>query len=940
VLIVTAAEGEDDAVRALDEGGLGVWEETPGPPGFGFAVWRRWYQTADGTGRLSVALCRAYEMGGESTANAAARLVDAYQPRCLAMCGVCAGDPQKTCLGDVIVADRVYRYDVGETVQLPGAPQPEFRADTMTFPFRATWKQAAENLASTWPVSAAWLADRPRPRVMQADWVLNELLDGRNPLDSPDRASQCADWTEVVGQLQRDKLIRVEGGQPQLTTRGRERIQQTLFDYGGELPTQTAWAIHVGPLGTGNNLVRDARIWERLSRTQRHILGLDMEGSVIGFTAHVQNVESFLVAKGVMDYAEPGRGQGFRTFAARAAAEVLLGFLRRHLPPLPRRTAAEILRSNTTELPEAASPATLLNARYQVVPFFDALRRHELDMLDAWCHADDAADMRLLVGPGGSGKTRLMIHWSTLLRQAQPAWQAGFLPDRVTAEDLDALLAGDRPTLIVVDYAETRRGVFELLQRLADRPGAGRPPCRVVLLARDVGDWWRALRQQEPEVVDLLDRHQPMRLQPVPVEGELRQQAFEQALESFAAVPHRLSEPDDNTSLAHRQRAAVRTNEYPPDLSDDHYSRVLYLHIAALAAVEGLSAPTDQLLAEILDHEARFWRWQYPRQFPDDPLDHAEFVAGLQRMVAGVTLLGGVASRDAVEALRDRVQGPDLPNLARFLHWLYPGASEAAWIGALEPDLLGEALVARVLADRNTPQDYLEQVVADGGAPGLGNSFVVLGRIALWDAPHGTAWLARLLAADVSSRARVAFDAALTLGGQTALAPLGQVLADALARSGTTKLAAELESQIPWETVSLREVGLWAVCTLLDRPLPSAEHEAAIHERAQLLHNAGKRFSDLGRREEALQATVEAVEIRRRLAAQRPEAFLPDLAQSLNNLGIRLSNVGRHEEALQATVEAVEIRRRLAVLCPDAFLSDLAGSLYNLGIMLSSLGRR
>ena len=108
VLIIAAAAGEDDAVRAVDEGGLGEWEETPGPPGFGFAVWRRWYQAADGGGRLSVALCRAYELGGESTGNAAARLVDAYQPRCLAMCGVCAGDPQKTQLGDVIIADRVY----------------------------------------------------------------------------------------------------------------------------------------------------------------------------------------------------------------------------------------------------------------------------------------------------------------------------------------------------------------------------------------------------------------------------------------------------------------------------------------------------------------------------------------------------------------------------------------------------------------------------------------------------------------------------------------------------------------------------------------------------------------------------------------------------------------------------------------------------------------
>jgi CheY-like chemotaxis protein len=105
----------------------------------------------------------------------------------------------------------------------------------------------------------------------------------------------------------------------------------------------------------------------------------------------------------------------------------------------------------------------------------------------------------------------------------------------VTAEDLDTLMSGDRPTLIVVDYAENRPGVIELLRRLAARPAGRQAPCRVVLLARDVGDWWLALRQQDAEVADLLDRCEPLRLQPVPLEDDLRRQAFEQALECFTA---------------------------------------------------------------------------------------------------------------------------------------------------------------------------------------------------------------------------------------------------------------------------------------------------------------------------------------------------------------------------------------------------------------------
>jgi tetratricopeptide (TPR) repeat protein len=99
-------------------------------------------------------------------------------------------------------------------------------------------------------------------------------------------------------------------------------------------------------------------------------------------------------------------------------------------------------------------------------------------------------------------------------------------------------------------------------------------------------------------------------------------------------------------------------------------------------------------------------------------------------------------------------------------------------------------------------------------------------------------------------------------------------------------------------------------------------------------------LSELGRREEALAPTEEAVTIRRRLAEAQPAAYLPDLAGSLNNLGILLSGLGRREEALAPTEEAAALYRRLAEAQPAAYLPDLAGSLNNLGILLSGLGRR
>jgi tetratricopeptide (TPR) repeat protein len=73
------------------------------------------------------------------------------------------------------------------------------------------------------------------------------------------------------------------------------------------------------------------------------------------------------------------------------------------------------------------------------------------------------------------------------------------------------------------------------------------------------------------------------------------------------------------------------------------------------------------------------------------------------------------------------------------------------------------------------------------------------------------------------------------------------------------------------------------------------------------LNNLANRLSELGRREEALAAAQEAVQIRRALAAARPEAFTPDLARSLSNLAAMLSELGRREEALAAAQEAAAL---------------------------------
>ncbi|MEU4690850.1 hypothetical protein [Actinoplanes sp. NPDC023714] len=66
------------------------------------------------------------------------------------------------------------------------------------------------------------------------------------------------------------------------------------------------------------------------------------------------------------------------------------------------------------------------------------------------------------------------------------------------------------------------------------------------------------------------------------------------------------------------------------------------------------------------------------------------------------------------------------------------------------------------------------------------------------------------------------------------------------------------------------------------------------------------RLGALGRRDEGLAASVEAVGVYRNLARARPDAFLPDLALSLNNLSIRLGELGRRDEGLAAWLTNLE----------------------------------
>ena len=593
----------------------------------------------------------------------------------------------------------------------------------------------------------------------------------------------------------------------------------------------------------------------------------------------------------------------------------------------PSIDAGGVLTTGTLPPKSDPSPAQLLDARYEVVPWHAQGRDAIVAKLDAWADAPDFSSVWLLHAEGGIGKTRLAIEWCRRLRTRDVAWCAGLLPKAAPERWAEDLCSAGAPVLVVIDYAESRPELSALLTALreAHNQSVG-VKLRVLLLARNDGDWWSTLTSCEPHGAWLSART-PEELTPVAVSAAARRAVFDEAATRYRAV--------------RRFDGDAR----PPSLDDARFGRVLYLHMAALAAVEGLPVDAQSLMETVLDHEERFWEQRAEPRGGDRGFSRHMKVA--RWMVAGATLRGGLESEEEAEALHARFLGrvlvEDDEEVRHLLHRVYERSGEATWQPALEPDLVGEAMVRRVAApklkEHAAPDAWIERVFPTPVDTQWGTGFTVLGRASEHAPETMGRWVARLLVrGEIEAVAPIALEAARVVGKRTAFGVLGPEIVRALEERGDARVAAALERVgVPWETVSLREVAAWVARTAHH----SAGHdEPALVERARRANHLGKRLGDLGRWEEALEATREAVDIRRMLSARTPDAFLPDLAASLNNQGAVLSALGQREEALKVTWEAVDIRRMLGTRNPDAFLPDLAISLNNLGAWLGDLGQR
>lgn len=340
VLVLTALKEELDAllqVSALRE----PWVVYDGDPSLHVGV------LEGRAGPIRVAAAWATKMGGVATATLATRLIESVKPACLAMCGVCAGHPEDTNLGDVVIGERLFQHDEGKRGD-------GFQGDLWVDALRDDWLRIAQEMAGpatqfdiyTTPVGDDWKW-----------WFLAHLAAGRDPLKSAGLRRYIPDErrSECLHALRTDHLVTLNGKTFALAKAGRTTLEEHQVIRGTRV-TSHPFHVLVGPMGSGNAVHAGGDIWKRLANGgMRKVLAVEMEAAAVGRVAHERGLR-FAVAKGVMDHAGPDKTDRFKTFAARAAAEVLFRFLCKVVKPDRRTSEVDALERAWNTRPPPLDP--------------------------------------------------------------------------------------------------------------------------------------------------------------------------------------------------------------------------------------------------------------------------------------------------------------------------------------------------------------------------------------------------------------------------------------------------------------------------------------------------------------------------------------------------------------------------------------------------------
>ncbi len=618
-----------------------------------------------------------------------------------------------------------------------------------------------------------------------------------------------------------------------------------------------------------------------------------------------------------------------------------------------------------------------------------------LASLLAWLETGAAVSVHALIGPGGIGKTHLARE---LCRRIDPpegggAWTASIISGFCATAMAAWATRGDadaRPALLAVDNAAAaHEALAALLDRLAAAPP--RQKLRILLLERDAprgAGWWRELTRPSPGTdtgrAALFWTSRPDTVPDVVAIEERR--ALMRAAHRAASAPRRggasAGLPASGADAAFDLRLAA-----------PHFGNPLHLAMAGMAAAElapaaALALSPRETAARLADKELR----RLSREAGDSGLDRrvVRLALALNEFAAGLPLSTLHAALTA--ELRAWGKSADVAAVSRFMTSAFPVAADdggardggvrgggardsgardsgAPRLATVHPPPAGRALTILTLDNPPWRQvgavPMLRRAIAAGG-PAAAAAAARLAQDFAFDLPASAAtetaragarrvlgWLAEVAEQEEGMSALAALVHALP-GKPEAARDTIAGFAETLARISAARMAlatqpaqsARLAGMLECLAARLNDLGRPAAALTAAEGAVRARRDLAdlgdehMPDFAASLNDLTRMLADLGKREAAHAAAVEAVIVYRGLAAARPEATAPGLAVALNNLASARADLGRRDDALEAATEAVRLGRGLEAADRASAMPVLATCLNNLAAILSDLGLR
>jgi hypothetical protein len=369
------------------------------------------------------------------------------------------------------------------------------------------------------------------------------------------------------------------------------------------------------------------------------------------------------------------------------------------LADLPHLRLAEhrglACRINTTPDTNKPCETNVLRASTRSIPRVG--REREMADLRAWLNRGTPISVQVMTGGAGHGKTRLALE--LIVEMTPRGWRAGFLTRgelrRFREQHNLSEWGWNTPVLAVVDYASASAGdLHAWLKELAanaiwedDEAGRNRP-LRLLLLERHARreGWWAVAfgrGNDAAELAPMLDPAAPYLIEPIERPDQRRQilATTLARLGSTVTPPAAGDAPDFDRRLAELTWGGVP---------------LLLMMAAATAAREGfghvLAMGFDTLAFNIAETELA--RIRKVVMGAGVPWTLAPLV---DHLVAVATLWQGILSQAAVDVIKHECAalGYDVPGGPATLHDALADAlsDDAGGIAAVEPDLIGEALL-------------------------------------------------------------------------------------------------------------------------------------------------------------------------------------------------------------------------------------------------------